>query len=77
MFASPRRCDHHRTLRRVATASGGKAQPGLGGGPVSSHHQSLRQNGAGTDADLTEDQRGPGDLGLGLINEKLVTDSTT
>jgi len=37
-----------------------------------SHRQALRQNGAGTDMDLTEDHRGPGDLGLGLINEKLV-----
>ncbi len=36
------------------------------------HHQALRQDRAGTDVDLTEDHRGPGDLGLGLVNEKVV-----
>ena len=35
------------------------------------HHQALRQNRAGTDVDLTEDHRGLGDLGLGLVNEKV------
>src|SRR5260370_17504062 len=28
------RADHRCTLRKVATASGGRAQPGIGGGPV-------------------------------------------
>ena len=36
------------------------------------HHQALRQDRAGTDVDLTEDHRGSGDLGLGLVNEKVV-----
>ncbi|MGO8888697.1 MAG: hypothetical protein ACLQB1_03150 [Streptosporangiaceae bacterium] len=36
------------------------------------HHQALRQDGAGTDVDLTEDHRGSGDLRLGLVNEKVI-----
>jgi len=36
------------------------------------HHQALRQYRAGPDVDLTEDHRGAGDLGLGLVNEHLV-----
>jgi hypothetical protein len=36
------------------------------------HYQALRQIHARTDVDLTEDHRGSGDLGLGLINEKVI-----
>jgi hypothetical protein len=34
--------------------------------------QALRQDRAGPDVDLAEDHRGSGDLGLGLVNEKVI-----
>src|SRR6478736_7655460 len=62
----PGRADHHPVLqdgRVVADAHRSAVRP---------HHQALRQIRAGPDVDLTEEHRGSGDLGLGLINEKVV-----
>jgi hypothetical protein len=39
---------------------------------VRPHDQALRQDRPGPDVHLTEDHRGAGDLGLGLVNEHLV-----
>jgi hypothetical protein len=74
-----RRCDHRCTLRRVATASAGRAQPGIGGGPVrvpaslagKPQHRVL-QDRARTDVYLTQHHRRTGYLGPGFVSEKLV-----
>ena len=58
--------DHHPVLqdgRVVADAHRGAVRP---------HHQALRQDRAGADVYLAQNHRGAGDLGLGLVNEKLV-----
>jgi hypothetical protein len=60
------RADHHTVLqyrRVVADAHRSAVRP---------HHQPLRQNRAGTDADLTEDHRRTGNLRPRLVNKKLV-----
>src|ERR1700760_2522422 len=62
----PGRADHHPVLqdgRVVADAHRSAVRP---------DHQALRQIHARPDVDLTEEHRGSGDLGLGLINEKVV-----
>ena len=62
----PGRADHYPVLqygRVVAEAHRSAMRP---------HHQALRKNHASTDVDLTKDHRGSGDLGLGLVNEKVV-----
>src|SRR6185437_11119913 len=62
----PGRADHHPVLqdgRVVADAHRSAVRP---------HHQALREIRAGPDMNLAEEHCGSGDLGLGLINEKVV-----